>query len=141
MRHRKALRRRYGHSKSGESFLDGYITAALWSSNDESDESGGEPLDSNYGPDDLSPDARKKMRDDVARFQKANKKLLREAYSRGYSKGRAGHDFWLTRNGHGAGFWDRDELEAGGLGKALTQATKKFREVYLVVDNGQIHQD
>ena len=19
-----------------------------------------------------------------------------------------GHDFWLTRNGHGAGFWDRD---------------------------------
>jgi len=21
---------------------------------------------------------------------------------------RAGHDFWLTRNGHGAGFWDGD---------------------------------
>ncbi len=20
----------------------------------------------------------------------------------------AGHDFWLTRNGHGSGFWDRD---------------------------------
>ena len=20
----------------------------------------------------------------------------------------AGHDFWLTRNGHGAGFWDGD---------------------------------
>lgn len=23
---------------------------------------------------------------------------------------RFGHDFWLTRAGHGAGFWDRDEL-------------------------------
>lgn len=23
---------------------------------------------------------------------------------------RFGHDFWLTRNGHGAGFWDRSEL-------------------------------
>jgi hypothetical protein len=22
----------------------------------------------------------------------------------------AGHDFWLTRNGHGAGFWDRPKL-------------------------------
>src|SRR5690606_5349913 len=27
-----------------------------------------------------------------------------------YSDERFGHDFWLTRNGHGAGFWDRDEL-------------------------------
>jgi hypothetical protein len=24
---------------------------------------------------------------------------------------RFGHDFWLTRRGHGAGYWDRDELE------------------------------
>lgn len=22
----------------------------------------------------------------------------------------AGHDFWLTRNGHGTGFWDRPEI-------------------------------
>lgn len=21
-----------------------------------------------------------------------------------------GHDFWLTRNGHGVGFWDRPEI-------------------------------
>lgn len=30
----------------------------------------------------------------------------------GYSPERFGHDFWLTRCGHGAGFWDRDELSA-----------------------------
>jgi hypothetical protein len=33
------------------------------------------------------------------------------AYASGdYSEERAGHDYWLTRNGHGAGFWDREEL-------------------------------
>lgn len=29
----------------------------------------------------------------------------------GYSDERFGHDLWLTRNGHGAGYWDRKELE------------------------------
>jgi len=137
---KRALRKRYGRAASGESFLDGYVTAALGSSNDESDESGGEPLDANYGPGDIAPETRKKMRADVARFQKMNKRLLREAYSRGYSKGQAGHDFWLTRNGHGVGFWARDVLEAGGLGEALTEAAQKFDETWLIVgDDGAIH--
>jgi len=34
----------------------------------------------------------------------------------------AGHDFWLTRNGHGAGFWDGDWPETGD---ALTEASKE----------------
>ena len=139
-RSKRGLRRRYGRSHdSGESFFDAYVTAALWSSNDESDESGGVPLDDNYGPSDIVADTRAEMRSDCARFQKANKKLLREAYARGYSKAQAGHEFWLTRNGHGAGFWDRDELDAGGLGKALTAASKKFGGYNLYVgDNGKI---
>lgn len=41
-----------------------------------------------------------------------------------------GHDFWLTRNGHGAGFWDGDytaEMDDGtDLGEALTKAAKSF---------------
>lgn len=28
----------------------------------------------------------------------------------------AGHDLWLTRNGHGTGFWDRDSTVYGWLG-------------------------
>lgn len=32
-------------------------------------------------------------------------------YAPGYSDERFGHDFWLTRNGHGAGYWDRKELD------------------------------
>lgn len=32
----------------------------------------------------------------------------------------AGHDFWLTRNGHGAGFWDREGVD--GTDKAAVIA-------------------
>ena len=48
-----------------------------------------------------------------------------------------GHDFWLTRNHHGAGFWDRG-LEA--LGERLTAAAQTFGDgdVYLG-DDGWVH--
>lgn len=32
----------------------------------------------------------------------------------------AGHDFWLTRNGHGTGFWDRPEVYGDELSEYLT---------------------
>jgi hypothetical protein len=51
---------------------------------------------------------------------------------------RAGHDFWLTRNGHGAGFWDGDWPE--DVGERLTAASKTFGECFLYVgDDGRIH--
>jgi hypothetical protein len=50
--------------------------------------------------------------------------------------GQGGHDFWLTRNGHGAGFWDGDWPEE--VGKRLTEASKKYGEVYLYVQDGKI---
>lgn len=36
----------------------------------------------------------------------------------------AGHDFYLTRNGHGVGFWDRGYPQA--LGDALTSRAKGY---------------
>lgn len=41
-----------------------------------------------------------------------------------------GHDLWLTSQGHGAGFWDRPELDAGELGDKLTAACKALRGLY-----------
>ena len=35
----------------------------------------------------------------------------------------AGHDFWLTRNGHGAGFWDGDWPK---YGKMFTEISELF---------------
>lgn len=50
---------------------------------------------------------------------------------------RAGHDFALTRNGHGAGFWDRDYINEEGekAGLALTEASEKAGCVYLYVND------
>lgn len=39
----------------------------------------------------------------------------------------AGHDFWFTRNGHGAGFWDGDWPLYGDL---LTDASQGYGEFY-----------
>ena len=50
----------------------------------------------------------------------------------------AGHDFWLTRNGHGAGFWDGDWSEPyGGM---LSKGSEHYGafETYLG-DDGKIH--
>jgi hypothetical protein len=48
----------------------------------------------------------------------------------------AGHDFWLTRNHHGAGFWDRG---LGELGRRLTDAANVYGDVYLYAHDGQIY--
>lgn len=51
---------------------------------------------------------------------------------------RAGHDFWLTRNGHGAGFWDGDWDEA--IGERMTATSKAFGEVSLTKgDDGLVY--
>lgn len=115
-----------------EKFLDGYITCALWSSTDWSDDSGGEPLDANYDRSDLSEACLEEFKRDCADFQDANADDLADIDCE-----QAGHDFWLTRNGHGAGFWDRG---LGELGERLTNACKPYGSVDLYVgDDGQIH--
>lgn len=48
-----------------------------------------------------------------------------------------GHDFFLTRNHHGAGFWDRN---LGDLGDRLTAAARKFGETDVCLgDNGLLY--
>lgn len=107
-------------------FIAGYIEAALWSSTDDD----GEPLDSL----DIETSAqfKKQARADCLEFIRENLKDLR-AFAEQYNAnpGYAGHDFWLTRNGHGAGFWDRG-LEPGLSGR-LTDNAGASGEVYLYV--------
>jgi len=120
--------------------LDGYIACALWSSNDESNEYGGEPLDANYVPDDLADEARAEMRADVESFGRANGAVIASCIGKGErcDWSHAGHDLWLTRNHHGCGFWDGDWPKAEG--KALTKAADAMGEVHLYVgDDGKIY--
>lgn len=126
-----------------DSFTQGYITCALWSSNDESDDSGGNPMDDNYSDDDIAERALQEIIDDCKDFQKSNAELLEQyceqkQHAAGYDAMEcAGHDFWLTRNGHGTGFWDRG---LGELGKKLSEAAKVYGGVDLYVgDDGKIY--
>jgi hypothetical protein len=105
-------------------FTGAYIECALWSSDDESDE---------WREASLADVTRKQMQDDCKAFYIANEKYFDHNYI-----GQAGHDFWLTRCGHGAGFWDGDWKEPAAT--ELTKASKAFGKVDLYVgDDGFIY--
>ncbi len=102
-----------------DDFTRSYIETALWLSTDEQDQ----PLDERFEIEDIESVVLQNMIDDCAQFQQAN------ADDIGDETERAGHDFWLTRNGHGAGFWDGDWPEPAAT--RLTLASKVFGEVNL----------
>lgn len=102
-------------TKKLDKFTRAYLEAALFTSNDDNDE----PLDKNFSVSDFAPEAVKQAVKDCESFQDKYADLLSEA---GDSE-QNGYDFWLTRNGHGAGFWDRDY---GEVGDALTRAAKAY---------------
>lgn len=110
--------------------LNAYAVCALWSSVDDE----GEPLDGLYTLDDIASKTWQAMREDVIAFCVIHKPLIEAA---GLDDEQVGHDFWLTRNHHGAGFWDRN---LGEWGEKLTKAAHSFGEVDLYVgDDGRVH--
>jgi hypothetical protein len=111
-----------------------YVEAALWTSYDNSDDRGGDPMENNYGLEDLSPDLMAEISRDCAQFCEDNAALISEA---GLRDDQVGHDFWLTRNHHGCGFWDRG---LGTVGRQLTDAAHAWgsHELY-VGDDGLIY--
>jgi hypothetical protein len=111
-----------------DDFTRAYIAAALWSSSDDDDE----PLDARFDELDIDAATMDCMKADCLAFQDSAKhEIARDASG-------AGHDFWLTRNGHGAGFWDGDWPEPAG--DILTKRAKAFGEYSLYVgDDGKIY--
>jgi hypothetical protein len=126
-----------------DEFTLAYIECALWSSTNpdhENDPSVGECLDHDYGVYDIAPETLEAMVADCQAFQKQNAKWLVSVNQRGTSTSvltQAGHDFWLTRNGHGAGFWDGDWSHEAG--KALTESSKRFGSVDLYPAEGKVY--
>lgn len=107
-----------------------YLTCALWSSHDESDESGGDPFDTNYTLEDIDPSAIN-IADGLCRAWVDMVGLLStEGAEIDADDEQIGHDLWLTRNGHGAGFWDRPERYAGqSIANTLSDAARLLGEV------------
>jgi hypothetical protein len=126
-----AKRPAYNHAALA-SFVRGYISCALWTATDEN----GTPFD-HIGLDesDLTREAREIMTADCARFLNANWSDLVAALSLPFDC--AGHDYWLTRNHHGAGFWDRG---LGDVGQRLTEAAHADGEQGLYIgSDGRIY--
>lgn len=116
----------YGTSNIDE-IVSSYIEAMLWTEVDEIKDKGIE---------DLSPESLNSIKTDVTTFYEKNKELI-DMLPAEYGHEQIGHDFWLTRNGHGAGFWDRG---LGELGDKLTDATKEFGESNLYIgDDGKLY--
>ena len=120
-----------------DELIKAYIVAMLWSTNDESDEYGGEPMDANYDPSDISSEFMSSIKSDCKKFVEDNYEFIKDDLEM------AGHDFWLTRNGHGAGFWDGDwefEIDGKNAGEHLTEVSKAAGEVNAYVgDDGKIY--
>jgi hypothetical protein len=97
-----------------------YLECALWLENDESTPSGGEPLDRNYTVDDVAAESVLQAQNECAAFvermaearavwgDKAEEEGV-ELDEGNFDPSDVGHDFWLSRNGHGAGFFDSPE--------------------------------
>lgn len=109
-----------------ETILKHYIICALWT----------EELEKDFDVDDVSEETKQSMRNDIEKFVAENETALLTWEGQTTVEEQTGHDFWLTRNGHGCGFW---EPEWGTVGEALTESCKKFGEAYIYIgDDGQI---
>lgn len=119
-------------------FTQAYIEALLWAETDEN----GEPFDSRFDVSDLSADAEALIRKDCAEFQARAGSLINDNHlaraSRWLIDELAGHDFWLTRNHHGAGFWDGRWREPEA--SLLTDLAHSFGDLFVYAgDDGLIH--
>lgn len=89
--------------------------------------------DLNLSMDNLCPAAARDAEADIEGFVKSCLDERPDVFD-GIAPDMIGHDFWLTRNGHGAGFRDRG---LGERGKYLTSIAKPFGDarMYVIADN------
>ena len=114
-----------------DDFTFAYIEAAMWTLTAED----GHSLDY-LGLHDIAAEAITRMVADCIAFQTTHAALLAQAGTEAQN----GHDYWLTRNGHGAGYWDRGYPDA--ISDALTEAAQADGECYgYVGDDGLVYFD
>ncbi len=112
-----------------DAMVEQYLETLLWS---ESDEEGS--LEDRFEPSDIPAEVALEIREDCENCLELAGHLLTEDEEQDSTD--VGHNFCLTRNGHGAGFWD------GGYehGNALTEVAKTFGTNGLYVgDDGLLY--
>lgn len=108
-------------SSAIQSILDAYVECALWADEPEG-----------YEGQVMSDFALSEAWEDCQQFMNTFYEELKE--TKNYSQ--AGHDLWLTRNGHGAGFWDRsDDVWPKDMRDRMTEYARKLGECYVYISD------
>lgn len=118
----------------------------LWSSCDEN----GIPLDKNYTVENINQECIDRLYSEYNQFIDKAESEITEAVGSIWNsiddfydtmqptENQTEHDFILTRNGHGAGFWDGDWMEC--VSGILTDAAKQFPEITAIPgDDGKVY--
>jgi len=97
-----------------------YLVCLLWvMPGDDDNENPGDSLSIHC---DLGEGVREKAEADCKNFASACGLLFDLALQQdGYTLAQWGHDFALSRNGHGTGFWDRKELKPMKIGERISK--------------------
>lgn len=122
--------------KENNKFYNSFIAALLWSTGGSEDD--GEFLDEGRDGSNINPHVADGLRAQCNEFCLQNESDLKKAKEEeGYSLDQAGHDFALSRNGHGVGFFDR---KLGEIGARLQRAAEDFGPADAYVgDDGSIY--
>lgn len=123
-----------------DSFTTSYIECALWCGIHEEDEKRFNKKAEKYSINDIRKSTLNKMILDCTNFSEKYSDLLSMVPENPQwtTDELNGHDFWLSRNGHGSGFFDRDYPD--NLGDRLQEAAKSFGEFDIYVgDDGKVY--
>lgn len=113
--------------------LDNYLEAALWTDEEElienyNKENPNDTLENgHFTIYDFTEETKIKSTEDIKKFME-----LVGSAADGIDDGMIGHDFWLTRNGHGANFLDREYPE--DIKNTLYRVASEFKGVNLSID-------
>lgn len=124
MKHLKYFKESVINNHDIDKIVDDYLACALWTTEEQGDELEDKTIH------DFSPDSRELAKSEIKWFVTIAGDALDDM-----DDDMIGHDIWLTRNGHGAGFWDRgydDDIEKllVGLSKELG-----FTDIYVGDDD------
>lgn len=114
--------------------VSGYLEYQLWAQRDydQDDRDGDSTLDANYSVSDIDPRYVEQVKRELSEFNAAHPLAVR-MYLAHRTSADFGGDFYLTREGHGAGFWDRG---LGELGDYLTEQIKPYGHADDLWDDG-----
>jgi hypothetical protein len=99
-------------------FTDAYFQALYFTETGDSEQP---PADAELYPEEIE----RHKADCASFFYRFRAFIEAEPEAPGFEQ--AGHDFWLTRQGHGAGFWDGDWTTYGHI---LTDGAESYGETW-----------